>query len=276
MISIIKKSGEEAEFDASKLKSSLIRSGASEKDADFVTNYIVNNITDGMSTHKVYGLAYSMLKKKSAKVAGKYRLKKAIFDLGPTGFPFELLVGELIKLQKFNVTTGIVLDGNCVTHEVDVFAEKPNKTVFVECKFHNDARRKSDVKVSLYVFSRYNDLKTKFAKEHESTHNFEGWVVTNTRFTSDAIDFGTCAGLKMISWDYPAQGNLRQLIDTSGFHPITSIQKLKKREKVFLLENDVVLCRQIPGKADLLRKFGVPENRIVQILKEAKQISELV
>ena len=274
-ISIIKNSGETVPFDSAKLKKSLIRSGATQENADYVTDFICDNIVDGMSTRKVYKLAYKLLKKQSVKVAGKYRLKKAIFDMGPTGYPFEHLVSELIKLKGFTTETGVTLNGKCVNHEVDVFAKKSGITIFTECKFHNDVRKKSDVKVSLYVNSRFNDLKNKYKKSSNSQHVFEGWLVTNTRFTTDAIEYGKCAGLKMISWDFPAKGNLRQLIDSSGFHPITAMQSITKKEKTFLLENKVILCRHINGNIALLHKMRLNEKRIKEIIDEANQISTI-
>jgi Holliday junction resolvase-like predicted endonuclease len=274
-ITIIKNSGESADFDSDKLRNSLLQSGASKVDAEFVTNNISNNIVDGMSTRKIYKLAYKLLKKQSVKVAGKYRLKKAIFDMGPTGYPFEHLVSELIKLGGFTTKTGITLEGKCVSHEVDVFAKKKGTTVFVECKFHNDVRKKSDVKVSLYVNSRFHDLKNKYKLAADNQHVFEGWLVTNTRFTTDAIEYGKCAGLKLISWDYPEQGNLRQLVDSSGFHPITTLQSITKKEKSILLENKVILCRHIASQVHLLEKMRISKTRIRKIVSEANQISNI-
>jgi len=273
-ITIIKNSGETAEFDSDKLKKSLLLSGASEVDANFVTSYVCSNIVDGVTTRKVYKLAYKLLKKRSVKTAGKYRLKKANFDLGPTGYPFESLVSELIKLQGFETKAGVTLQGLCVSHEVDVHAKMPNKTLFVECKFHNDVRRKSDVKVSLYVNSRFHDLKNRYKNFEENSHVFEGWLVTNTRFTTDAIDYGSCAGLKMISWDYPVKGSLKQLVDESGFHPITVLQSLSKKEKAFLLDNKVILCRQINSNKHLLQKIGIEIGKIKKIISEANQITQ--
>ena len=272
-ISITKKSGETVAFDNGKLIQSLIQSGASQNDADYISEIISDSIIDGMSTRKIYKLAYQLLRKRSAKVAGKYRLKKAIFDMGPTGYPFEHLVGELIKLKGYATKTDQILNGECVQHEVDVFAKKADKTIFVECKFHNDVRKKSDVKVSLYVNSRFIDLKKKFELNTDNQYIYEGWLVTNTRFTKDAIEYGVCAGLTMISWDYPAHGNLRQLIDASGFHPITTIHSLTKKEKTFLLDNEIILCRQLINNTDMLRKIGIKENRISRIMSEADQIS---
>ncbi len=274
--SVRKKSGDLVLFDPQKLRQSLLQSGASRDDAVYVSEVISDNLVDGMSTHKVYQMAYNILRKKSGKIAGRYRLKKAIFDMGPTGYPFELLVGELIRLQGYKAKTGIILDGQCVQHEVDVLAQTNTKTVFVECKFHNEIRRKSDVKVSLYVKSRFDDLRARWKKDVSENHIFEGWLVTNTRFTHDAIQYGSCAGLKMISWDYPVKGNLRQLIDEAGFHPITSMQTITKREKTFLMENDIILCRQLFSNTDILRKLGIKEKKILKIKKEAGMIAELV
>jgi len=274
-ISITKKSGELAPFDSEKLKQSLLRSGASQSDADYVSEIVIDNIVNGMSTHKVYRLAYQLLRKRSGKVAGRYRLKKAIFEMGPTGYPFESFIGELIKLQGYSVETGVILDGSCVKHEVDVHGNKKDKTVFVECKFHNDVKKKSDVKVSLYVKSRFEDLKQKRLNQVDANHIFEGWLVTNTRFTEDASQFGSCAGLKLISWDFPATGNLRQLIDSSGFHPITTMHSVTKTEKVILMDKKIILCRQLEGRQDILTKMGISERRIERIIIEANQIVDL-
>lgn len=274
-IHITKRTGETEIFDIDKFKTSLVRSGANNEDVDIVANLILDKITNGMSTRKLYQIAYGMLRKKSGKVAGRYRLKKAILDMGPTGYPFEKLICEMFKLQGFTATSGLIIDGQCVSHEIDVLAIKDNKTVFTECKFHNDVRRKSDVKVSLYVNSRFHDLKNKFQQTDDNNQEYEGWLVTNTRFTKDAEQFGTCAGLHMVSWDYPAKGNLRQSIDELGMHPITALHSLTKREKKELLENEVVLCRQINENVEMLQKMGITEKKLAKVLEEAKIISNL-
>lgn len=271
-IKVTKNTGDRVYFDRSKLERSMIRSGASESDARRVASMVCENISEGMSTHKIYKMAYDLLKKTSKKVAGRYKLKKAIFEMGPTGYPFERLICELLKLQGFDAVSGVTLDGSCVTHEVDVYARNNNKSIFVECKFHNDAHKKSDVKVSLYVNSRFEDLKNKFSTDKSDQHIFEGWIVTNTRFTADATKYGKCSGLKLISWDYPQQGNLRQLIDEAGFHPITTMHTITKKEKESLLGNNIILCRQILDSKELLSKLGITERRIKKIQSEANQI----
>ncbi|MCD4729758.1 MAG: restriction endonuclease [Bacteroidales bacterium] len=270
---ITKRSGELVPFDNQKLKRSLERTGAGEKDIQEIIKQVNIRLIDGMSTHKVYQMAYSILRRKSQHVAGKYRLKKAIFELGPTGYPFERFVGELLKYQGYQVQVGKIIKGHCVNHEVDVIAEKENKKFMIECKFHQAPGKKSDVKVSLYIQSRFLDVKKQWKKQPEENLRFhQGWIVTNTRFTEDAIRFGKCAGLQLISWDYPEQGSLKQRIDIAGLHPVTALSSITKKEKQEVLNKDIVLGRNL--KPENLLEIGIKEHRIKKIMKEAEELIE--
>jgi len=269
-----KKSGDLVEFDAAKLRVSLKRVGANNVIIDRVIQETELFIQNGMSTHKIYKKAYSILKKLSNKSAGKYRLKRAIMELGPTGYPFEHFVGAIIKAQGFEVETGVIVEGNCVTHEVDVVAHNKGKLIVVECKFHREGNRKSDVKVPLYIRSRFNDIENKWKNEGKiGSRTYEPWVVTNTRFTKDAEQYGKCSGLKLVSWDYPNGNSLRDMIDNAGLHPITSLQNLTKSEKQKLVESGIVLCREITEQ-DLIKAY-IKANKIKKILQEAKDLVEL-
>ncbi len=274
IIHITKRNGEKVPFNVQKLITSLERSGASSEDIEHVIHEVGRNLVDGMSTHKVYQLAYSILRKKSKSVAGKYKLKKAIFELGPSGYPFERFVGELLKNQGYKVEVGSIVQGYCVQHEVDVIAEKDDRRYIIECKFHGDLSTKSDVKVSLYFHSRFLDIKKRWEKQPDNHNVFhQGWLVTNTRFTDDALRYGECAGLHMISWDHPARGSLRERIDASGLHPITALHALTRKEKQLLLDQDLVLCRDINRSS--LAKSGIAQSRHNRILKEAAAVGAL-
>lgn len=270
---ITKKSGDLVEFDESKLRNSLSRAGANKQCIDRVLLELRNELQNGMSTHKVYKKAYSILSKLSHRSAGRYKLKKAIMELGPTGYPFEHFVGSIIEHQGFSVNIGEIVDGRCVKHEVDVVAQNSEKVIVVECKFHQDGKRKSDVKVPLYIKSRFEDIRERWQKDGLiGDRIFEGWVVTNTRFTEDAQQYGNCSGLKLISWDHPNHNSLRNLIDQSGLHPITSLKSLNRKEKQSIIEQDVVLCREITE--EVLIKSNIPQNKIKKILTEAQNLVE--
>src|SRR5690606_16714612 len=122
---------------------------------------------------------------------------------------------------------------SCVKHEVDVIARNKHKTVIIECKFHSLHGKNCDVKVPLYIDSRYRDIKHYNSNRGDKTYFDEGWVTTNTRFTEDALAYGKCAGLYLLSWDYPKGNGLKDRIDDIGLYPITVSNILTGREKNF-------------------------------------------
>ena len=273
IIKVKKNSGEIVPFDVFKFQKALLRSGVKQENIEDLTEEILYQIYDGISTKKIYQIAYKILRKKSKHLAGRYRLKKSIFELGPSGYPFEKFISRLLFYQGYKVQTGVFVKGACVEHEVDVVAEKDDEIMMVECKFHSTQGRTSDVKVSLYIHARFQDIKSTFQKKGlHKNKKFTAVLATNTRFTDDAIRFGRCANLQMISWNYPLQNNLLQWIEQSGYQPITCLTSVTKKVKQQLMENDIVLCRELEDNISKMRSIGLREPQIKAILKEVKNI----
>lgn len=267
-IEIIKHSGQKAKFSIEKLKASLRKSDADEALVSEIANNVRDELYQGISTKEIYNRAFSLLKKKKKGYASKYKLKKAIYELGPTGFPFEKFVGAIFFYRGYEVKTGQILQGKCVTHEVDVVAHKNGQYLVAECKFHSDEGRNCDVKVPLYIHSRYRDILNYYGDRNNGEIPNEGWVVTNTRFTEDAIKYGNCVGLHLLSWDLPKDNGIKDHIDRLGLYPVTVSTLLTQREKQFLLSRDVVLCKQLIDDHFYLDHLGISEKRKERILGE--------
>ncbi|CAM1359572.1 conserved hypothetical protein [Tenacibaculum litoreum] len=272
-ITIVKASGEVVLFSLTKLKKSLKRTGADDALVSEILKIVQDELYEGITTKEIYNRAFALLKKKKNVFASKYKLKKAIYELGPTGFPFEHFVAAILKYSGYKVKIGEVLQGECVQHEVDVLAHKNNETTVVECKFHSEQGLVCNVKIPLYIHSRYQDVKNHWNtfNKHKTTLT-QGWVVTNTRFTDDAEKYGNCAGLYLLSWDYPKENSLKDIIDRLGLYPITVSTLLTKREKQFLLNRDVVLCRELIKDSFYLDHLGVSDTRKSRILSEIQQL----
>lgn len=262
-----KSSGEMAAFSELKLIQSLLNSGATEEQANIVLEEVKKQLSNGYSTHKIFRLAFKILKKISRASASKYKLKEGIMELGPAGFAFEKFVAELFKVQGYEVQVGVIVKGRCVQHEIDVIASKKNQTVFIECKYHNLLHIKCDVKIPLYIRSRYNDI-----LEQTTYENFEGWLVTNTKFTDDAFKYGTCAGLRLMSWDEPKGKGLKTLIDEQKLFPITCLTLISKEEKEKLLSNGVVLTKQLLKSRHLLESIVRSNPRVNNIMNEINEL----
>ena len=270
---IVKSSGQRAKFSVEKLEASLRRSGASEKVMKKIIDTVRDELYQGISTKEIYNRAFAMLKREEPVPASKYKLKKAIYELGPTGFPFERFVGAIFKYSGYDVSIGKILSGQCVSHEVDVVAKKNSDFMVMECKFHGEEGRNCDVKVPLYIHSRYNDIKAHYEQSKRSGGNpSSGWVITNTRFTKDAVRYSECVGLQLLSWDEPEGNSLKDRIDRLGLYPITVSTLLLEREKQFLLSRDVVLCRQLIDDHFFLDHLGISETRKKKILEEISSL----
>lgn len=272
-INVTKASGEKEPFDENKLRHSLKSAGADQQIIDRIANAISEILYDGISTQEIYKRAFRLLRQYSDRSAGRYKLKEALLELGPTGYPFEKFVGELLKRLGYHTETGIVVEGNCVSHEIDVIAEKDNKHFMIECKFHNQKGHKCNVKVPLYIQSRFKDVERNWSSQpgHEDKQH-QGWVVTNTRFTKDALQYGKCINLKLLSWDYPQNNGLKDLISKVNLHPITCFSTLSKKDKQQLLQQNIVFCQQLCENDKILTSIGLDSRKKNQVLKEAQDI----
>ncbi len=276
LIKIIKANGEKVPFDVEKLKTSLKRAGATEKIVEQITTEISNSLFEGMHTKEIYKKAFALLKKGDRSQAARYHLKKGIQQLGPSGFPFEKYLSEILKSEGYKVKTGQIIAGQCVSHEIDVIAEKDNNHFMIECKFHSQSGRKCNVKIPLYIHSRFLDVEKKWKKKkgHDSKFH-QGWVATNSKFTSDAIQYGKCTGMYLLSWNYPSKGSLKERIDASGLHPVTCLTTLTKREKQALLDKMIVLCMDLCNNEKILPGIGLSESRVQKVMKEAKALCKV-
>jgi len=273
-IYVTKADGKKELFDTGKLEFSLKRAGASSKVVMEILNSITDSVEDGVTTHDIYEQAFGLLHSHDKPVAIKYSIKRAIMELGPSGFPFEDFVAEIFRSKGYEAVTGQIVRGFCVEHEIDVVAWKEGELIMVEAKFHNTPGVRSDLKVALYVKARFDDLrKMTFnygGKERELT---QGWLVTNTKFTSTAIEYGSCqGGMVMIGWNYPPHGNLHDMILEAKLHPLTCLVSMNGREKKALLDQGVVLCKTITDNPQLLEAIGMAEEERKKVIEEIRAL----
>jgi Holliday junction resolvase-like predicted endonuclease len=272
-VTVVKASGKIAPFDKHKLEASLLRSGANKEVVEEILSEVHSMLYNGITTKKIYKRAFYILKKRNDSTAAKYKLKKALLELGPEGFAFEILVAELLKYQGYTTKVSEILQGKCVTHEIDVVAEKENEVVLVECKFHNDAKRICNVKVPLYIHSRFQDIQNQIAQKKGKSKNYKCLIATNTRFSVDAKHYASCVGLQTMSWDFPVDNNLKDLIDKSGLHPITCLTKMTKAEKQQLLGMGKVLCSDVANNPKVLESINMSPARRAHILNEIQNLN---
>lgn len=270
-ISVTKASGVTEPFSVTKLRKSLTRSGASLPEINAIIDKLMPELYNGISTKKIYSKAFRLLKKNSKHCAARFHIKQSMMELGPSGFPFEKFIAKLFEKLGYATSTGQFIKGKCVTHEVDVVARKQNEIILGECKYRNTQGITVDVKTPLYIRARFDDIKANgsFIAEKEK---LSGWLVTNAKFTGDAVAYGTCSQLNLMSWDYPFGQSLKDKIDEFALYPLTCLTTLTTQEKQWLLARNYVLAKDVYHDTKLLQKAGLSQKRLISVKEEGEKL----
>ncbi|KKQ78145.1 MAG: hypothetical protein A3A96_00360 [Candidatus Zambryskibacteria bacterium RIFCSPLOWO2_01_FULL_39_39] len=273
---IIKATGEREEFNPQKLEDSLRRAGADQVTIDNIVEQIKKELKDNATTKDIYRHAFELLGREDGgkKYAARYSLRRAVMELGPTGFPFEQFVAEIFRAKGFETQTDFIAKGQCAEHEVDIVAWNKEKLIMMEAKFHNELGIKSDLKVALYVKARWEDLEKEIFDFGGERKLNEGWLVTNTKFSESAVKYAKCRNMKLVGWNYPEQGNLQDLIEETGLHPITCLNSSTPSDEKLLMQAGVVLCKQARDNPDILRQAGLSQEKITKMLEEINLIQK--
>lgn len=267
MVNVVKAAGDIEQFNEDKIRSSIGKIGVKNEIQDQVINSLKTKLYEGIHTSEIYNhISNTLGISNQPFTKAKYGIKKAIIDLGPTGHPFEDFTAELLKKQGYITQVRLTMSGKCISHEIDVLAQKNNKKYMVECKFHNKQGTKTDCHIPMYTKARLDDLKFK-------TNLDQAWLITNTKLTSDALSYALCEDIMVLSWNYPENKGFVDLIEKFGLQPITTLNTLSQNEKQQLLQNHILLARTIIEHPDCLNFLNIPEEKHNQIFAEARFIS---
>lgn len=270
---ITKADGSTEYFKVEKLRRSLRRAGAAPDEVNEIVTELTKSLRSGMLTQEIYREAFSLLRRHQAPAAARYSLRRALFGLGPTGFPFELFLGRLFEMDGYKTTTGSIISGKCAEHEIDVAAYKGDHSFVAEAKFHARPGIKSDLQVAMYSYARLLDLKEARICTDDICGIKEFWLITNTKFTSAAERYGECVGIKLLSWDYPRNNNLHDRIQKANIYPITVLQSLSPSQIETLISRNVILCREILTQPSVLRHLHLSTKKHEAVLQEAAEIT---
>lgn len=272
-ISVRKASGKLEKLNIGKLRASLTRSGADRSQADTIIERMMDDLGPSTSTRKIYKLARSYLRKINRASGLRYSLKMALLRLGPSGYPFEKYFGAVLQSYGYDVRVGVMLEGRCVRHEVDVLAVNHREVKLFECKYRNSPDNTTDVKVAMYVRSRFEDLRWTIEPQYPGK-SYSSCLVTNTRFTSDALQYAECSGLEVISWRYPKNSSLEKLIEEKRLYPVTIISGIKTGLIKSLIDQNIILVKDLAGMdaAEIQKMLSLTERKAASLKKQVDEL----
>lgn len=270
MINVVKADGSREDYNEEKVLRSIERARIPSNIRQEILTEISSKLYNDIPTREIYGHITEYLGKSHYPFSKSvYSLKHSIMDLGPTGYPFEDFISEIFSVKGYNTKVRQILSGKCIQHEVDIIAEKDNKTIMVEAKFHNSLGTRTEVHVPMYTKSRFEDL-----REKNGLH--EAWVITNTKMTTDAIAFADCVGMRVISWNYPDNQSLRDMVEQYRLHPVTLLTSINNYNIKTLLDNHIILCKTVLDNPDKLVMLNLSKEQRNKLMDEVYYICGMV
>ncbi len=265
-ITVIKETGESEPFNPRKVREALGRSGLRGREADRLIEQLEQELYDGITTKKIYSMVSKKLKSMKPEIRHRYNLKRALLDLGPAGYDFEEFIGKLLVCEGYSTQLRRKIEGNCVTHEIDVVASRNKSRYMVECKFHNEAGMRCKIQSILYIYSRFLDLQ-EGSRKGKCEQFSKPWLITNTKFSEDVIRYAECMEIPLLGWRYPFRYSLEAMIDKHRCYPVTVIP-MNKDARTRMLSRKLITVSDIPESPHKLSSItGMP-------LKKAERITE--
>jgi len=256
-----------------KVYRSVRRAGSSPEVAQRIASQIKREAFAGMTTDQIFKRVRQLLLKEEPRSALKFSLKEGMRKLGPTGFAFEKYIGEIFLRMGYKVKLNQQVPGYCCRfYEIDFIAQKGNLVYVGECKFHHLPGRKVHSDVALSNYARFLDIKKSGYLNSTRGRILKSILVTNTKFTTKAIDYSRCVGVELLGWSYPRNKGLEYLIETYQLYPITILPSWKKSWSEIFVQRKMMLAQDIlkidPKKFS--KKTKIPQNKIEKLRKEAE------
>ena len=269
---VLNSRGEREPFLVKKVYRGVCKSGVNKEIAKKITKIIQKKAFPGISTSKIAKRIKELLLKESPRAALKFNLKEGMLKLGPTGFPFEKYIGEVFSDLGYTVKLNLRPRGVCgVLYEIDFLAKKDKIFYLGECKYHQKAGGRVDLGIALVNYARFLDLKKSSLFKKNKNSKVKTIIVTNTKFTSQAIKYSEYQGVSLLGWKYPKERGLETLIEKKSLYPITILPSLKPELKDIFIKAGKILVRDIlkidPQKFS--RKYKIPLWKLQKLIKEA-------
>ncbi|HUW71880.1 MAG TPA: hypothetical protein VMV66_01650 [Candidatus Humimicrobiaceae bacterium] len=272
---VINARGEKEPFSFQKVYRSAKRAGAFSKIARKIAETIEKEAYPGMKTLEIFGRIKKMLGREAPGVALKFNIKEGMRKLGPTGFPFEKYVGEILKNLGYEVKINRFLPAKCVrSYEIDFVAEK-GKTIYVgECKYRQDFGDIINSQDALANYARFLDISrgNYFKSPKYKNREIKTMLVTNTKFSGKSIAYCRCVGVELLGWNYPENRGLEYLIGREKLYPVTILPALKKYIKKAFVEEKTILAKDVleidPEK--FARKHKIQLRQLQSLISQAK------
>ena len=278
---VINSRGEQEPFSLQKVERSARRVGANLKLAKEIAQQIERKIYNGIPTFEIFKEVKDLLGQAQPVFGLKFNLKQAMRDLGPDGFAFEKYAGAIFREANYAVKLNQFISGKCLRdYEIDFTAEKNGILKIGECKYHSQRTDLAvDQEVALANYARFEDIsRGKFAlAKIGQGKKISSILITNTKFSTRAIQYSECSGVELWGWKYPVNKGLEVFIDQNKLYPITILPSFKKQWADIFNQRNIILAADVLrlNLERLSREASIGMGVLQKMAAEAKMLFEI-
>jgi hypothetical protein len=245
---VINAKGERELFSGNKVYRSAKRAGASSEVARRIAQIIKAEVYPGIKTSIIFGKIKKLLRSKFPGAALRFNIKEGMRRLGPTGFPFEKYIKNVLETLGYQVKINQFLPGKCLrSYEIDFVAKKGNLIYIGECKYKQHLGETISYHDALSHYARFLDILNSryFASGKNKGFMVKSMLVTNAKFNKRTQDYCRCVGTELLGWNYPRNRGLEYFVDKEKLYPITILPALKGYLKDVFVKEKIILAKYL-------------------------------
>jgi len=272
---VTKADGSKQLFDEQKIMQTCMRMGANHEEAIKVARQIERRIYEGITTRKILQMIYSLMRKQKPAVKHLFDLKYGI-SLMVSKPEFEAFVRILLVYSGFKVEPNTILRGLCGEHEADAIATKDGLTHFVEVKHHSNYHALTGLDESRIARAILEDVTEGYSQGLTRIKIDRAMIVTNTRYSEHAINYGRCRGILQVGWASPEVFGLREMVEKHRLYPLSCLRGINEKVRLRLVEAGIVVIKQLLEQDSryIERKTDLPRETVLSIMEKARHTTE--
>jgi hypothetical protein len=249
--------------------------GASREVAVQIAQEVENSLYNDITTQTILKKIFNLMRKDKPAVSHLFDLKHGISLMEPKP-EFEVFVRVLLVHSGFQVKPNTILRGLCGEHEVDAIATKDGVTYLVEVKHHNNYHALTGLDESRIARAIIEDVEDGYKSGAAKIKIDNAMIVTNTRYSEHAVNYGCCRGILQVGWTSPEGSGLRDIVEKNKLYPLSCLRGISTEARLRLVEAGIVLIKQLAVQdyRYVERKIGLSREIVLSLMEKARHITE--
>jgi len=244
VIRVRKADGRLEPYDGSKIMRTALYLGLDREDAERIEREVLEKAYDGIPTSEILAMIRDLAEEIRPELSQARDIREAISAMRPKP-DFEDYARIVLREAGYLVEPGRLLEGRCVSHEIDGIAFKGDEVFVVEVKHHFNHHAYTGLGTVLELWAALEDLREGYKLGFHPYAFTSAILVCNTKISQHAEQYARCKGIMYMGWRYPRAFALSDIVSSKKIYPITMIKSLSAEAVAKLGDRGIVTLNQL-------------------------------